>query len=151
MIAGSRSISASDAAALLPHAGKRVFLTIGRNELAAFAGVEGVDFLVRLVEPLAAPLPLHGEFIFGRGPFTVEDERGIIARHAIDLLVTKASGGAATAAKLTASREAGIPVVMLRRPQSSGGAQVERIEDAVRWLEERMAVLAVGRRSDTLR
>ncbi len=136
--------SAADAAALLPQAGKRVFLTIGRNELAAFAGIESVYFVVRLVERLPTPLPLNGEYIFGRGPFTVEDERGIIARHAIDLVVTKASGGAATAAKLTAAREAGISVVMLRRPPSSSGAQVERIEDAVVWLEERMAVLAAG-------
>lgn len=137
--AGDRWIevdSASAAAALLPQYGRRVFLTIGRGELAAFAAVKDVSFFVRLIEPPPAPLPLVCEIILGRGPFTADEERSIIARHAIDLLVTKSSGGAATAAKLGAARATGIPVVMLRRPRSSGGLQVERIEDAVRWLEE---------------
>jgi precorrin-6A/cobalt-precorrin-6A reductase len=136
--------TAAEAAALLPQAGKRVFLTIGRGELEAFAAVEGAHFVVRLIEPPATQLPLACEVILGRGPFTVDDERGIIARHAIDLLVTKASGGAATAAKLAAARAAGIPVVMLRRPASLAGVQVERIEDAVRWLE-RLAFSAAAR------
>ncbi|HLI20396.1 MAG TPA: precorrin-6A/cobalt-precorrin-6A reductase, partial [Stellaceae bacterium] len=81
---------------------------------------------------------------FGRGPFTIEDERDIMARHAIDLLVTKASGGGATAAKLAAARAIGIPVVMLRRPDSGGGMRVEHIEDAVRWLEENLATLSAA-------
>ncbi|HEY3918557.1 MAG TPA: cobalt-precorrin-6A reductase [Stellaceae bacterium] len=130
--------SAAEAAALLPARGKRVFLTIGRGELGAFAGIAHVRFLVRLIEPPSTQLPLDCELILGRGPFTLEQERTIIERHAIDLLVTKASGGAATAAKLSAARAVGIPVVMLRRPEPSGGASVERIEDAVEWLEERL-------------
>lgn len=132
--------SAAAAAALLPQCGRRVFLTIGRGELAAFAAVEGVAFLVRLIDPPATPLPLACEIILGRGPFTFEQERSIIERHAIDLLVTKASGGAATAAKLAAARAAGIPVVMLRRPDGPDGACVERIEDAMEWLEKRLAI-----------
>lgn len=140
--AGDRWIeveSAAAAAALLPHHGKRVFLTIGRSELAAFAAVEGVAFLVRLIDPPAEQLPVACDVVLGRGPFTFEDERGIIARYAIDLLVTKASGGAATAAKLAAARAASIPVVMIRRPAGSPGAGVERIEDAVEWLEKRLS------------
>jgi precorrin-6A/cobalt-precorrin-6A reductase len=128
--------AAAEAAALLPRAGKRVFLTIGRRALDAFASVEGVYFLVRLIEPPATQLPLAAEVILGRGPFTFEEERGIIERYAIDLLVTKQSGGAATAAKLRAARAAGIPVIMVRRPSAVGGARVEHVEDAVRWLEE---------------
>lgn len=130
--------SAAAAAALLPARGKRVFLTIGRRDLDAFAGIAGVYFLVRLIEPPPAPLPLDCGLIFGRGPFALAQERIIIERHAIDLLVTKASGGAATAAKLAAARAVGIPVVMLRRPDDSGGASVERVEDAVKWLEDRL-------------
>jgi precorrin-6A/cobalt-precorrin-6A reductase len=133
--------SPGEAAALLPRMGKRVFLTIGRAGLEAFAPVAGVYFLVRLIERPAAQLPLACELVLGRGPFTVDDERGIMARHAIDLLVTKASGGTATAAKLAAARAAGIPVVMLRRPPAVAGEQVAEIEDAVGWLEERLARL----------
>lgn len=141
--AGDRWIevdSAADAAAVLPRYGKRVFLTIGRSALGAFASVEGVAFLVRLIDPPATPLPVACDIILGRGPFTFEEERTIIERHAIDLLVTKASGGAATAAKLAAARAAGIPVVMLRRPGSPAVASVERIEDAMEWLEKRLAI-----------
>lgn len=143
--AGDRWIevdSAPEAAALLPAQGKRVFLTIGHRDLAAFAGLAGVYFLARLIEPPAAPLPIDCELIFGRGPFTLDHERIIIARHAIDLLVTKASGGVATAAKLAAARAVGIPVVMLRRPNGGGGATVERVEDAVKWLEERLVTVS---------
>jgi precorrin-6A/cobalt-precorrin-6A reductase len=132
--------SATEAAALLPQHGKRVFLTIGQRELDAFARVAGVYFLVRLIESPAAPLPLDCEVILGRGPFTFEQERIIIARHAIDLLVTKASGGAATAAKLAAARAVGIPVMLLRRPIGPGGTSVARIEDAVEWLEEQLVI-----------
>jgi precorrin-6A/cobalt-precorrin-6A reductase len=132
--------SAAEAAALLPRAGKRVFLTIGRRELDAFAPIDGVYFLVRLIEPPATQLPLAAEVILGRGPFTFNEERGIIERYAIDLLVTKESGGAATAAKLVAARAAGIPVVMVRRPSALSGARVERVEDAVQWLEELLMV-----------
>jgi precorrin-6A/cobalt-precorrin-6A reductase len=138
--------AAAEAAALLPQYGRRVFLTIGRSDLDAFARVAGVYFLVRLIEPPAAPLPLDCEVILGRGPFTFENERIIIARHAIDLLVTKASGGTATAAKLAAARAAGIPVLLLRRPTGPDGTSVATIEDAVRWLEERLDILPAARR-----
>lgn len=137
--------TAAEAAALLPRLGKRVFLTIGRRDLDAFAHTDGVFFLVRLIEPPAAQLPFADEVILGRGPFTFEEERGIIEAYAIDLLVTKESGGAATAAKLAAARAAGISVVMLRRPRAPAGAGVECVEDAVRWLEELLMVSTLPR------
>lgn len=131
--------SAAEAAALLPQHGKRVFLTIGRRDLDTFARVTDVHFLVRLVEPPPVPLPLDCALIIERGPFTLEHERLIIARHAIDLLVTKASGGEATAAKLAAARAASIPVIMLRRPNPPQAASVAHIEDVVEWLEQYLA------------
>ena len=132
--------SAAEAAAVVPQHGKRVFLTTGRRALDAFAGVTGVYFLVRLIEAPQAPLPLDCTLIIERGPFTLEHERLIIARHAIDVLVTKASGGAATAAKLAAARAAGIPVIMLRRPSPPLAASVAYIEDVVGWLEQHLAI-----------
>ena len=39
-------------------------------------------------------------------------------QHPIDVLVTKNSGGAPTAGKLTAARHLGLPVIMVSRPAS---------------------------------
>lgn len=129
-------VDAAEAVGRLPQLGQRAFLTIGRSALAAFSGAKGVHFLVRLVDPPLAPLPLASyEVVVGRGPFALDEERSIMTRYAIDVLVAKASGGGATAAKLEAARLLGVPVIMLRRPQGGLGACVERIEDAVAWLD----------------
>jgi precorrin-6A/cobalt-precorrin-6A reductase len=121
------------AAALLPGLGRRAFLTVGAKEVGAFAAVAGVWFLVRLLAE--APPPFPGSLVVaGRGPFTVAAERDLMRRHGIDILVTKASGGAATAAKLRAARELGLPVVMVRRPASADGAVVDSVAAAVEWV-----------------
>ncbi len=113
--------SLADAAARLPALGRRVFLTTGRLGLAAFAGLDRLHFLVRSVEPPEPPLPRHTETILHRGPFTLDGERELMRRHGIDVLVTKDSGGTATVAKLTAARELGLPVVVVRRPPAPAG------------------------------
>ena len=62
------------------------------------------------------------------------DERQLLQHHAIDVLVCKASGGAATEAKLIAARELGMPVIMVRRPPPEPGEAVDTIEAALDWL-----------------
>ncbi|HWU08335.1 MAG TPA: cobalt-precorrin-6A reductase [Streptomyces sp.] len=104
------------AAQLLPELGSRVFLTTGRMGLAAFAALDPLWFLVRSVDAPDAPHPARMEVLLDRGPFSLEGERELMRRHRIDVLVTKDSGGDATAPKLTAAREAGIPVVVVARP-----------------------------------
>ncbi|MET7850843.1 cobalt-precorrin-6A reductase [Streptomyces avermitilis] len=104
------------AADLLPELGRRVFLTTGRLGLAAFAHQAELHFVVRSVESPEPPMPPDTEVLLARGPFTVADELGLLREHRIDVLVTKDSGGAATSAKLTAARELGLPVVVVRRP-----------------------------------
>ncbi|GGS63806.1 cobalt-precorrin-6A reductase [Streptomyces griseoviridis] len=128
--------SPAEAAALLPGLGGRVFLTTGRTGLAAFADApDDLWFLVRSVEPPEPPYPARTETLLDRGPFTLDGERDVLARHRIDVLVTKDSGGAATAPKLTAAREAGLPVVVVRRPPVPDGvAVVADPEAALRWL-----------------
>ncbi|MEV5789279.1 cobalt-precorrin-6A reductase [Streptomyces sp. NBC_01281] len=113
--------SLTEAAALLPGLGRRVFLTTGRLGLAAFAHLSGPHFLVRSVEAPDPPLPPDTEVLLARGPFTLDDERALLLRHRIDVLVTKDSGGAATSAKLTAARDLALPVVVVRRPPLPGG------------------------------
>ncbi|MGW4984495.1 cobalt-precorrin-6A reductase [Streptomyces mirabilis] len=108
--------SLPEAAALLPSLGRRVFLTTGRLGLAAFAHLSELHFLVRTVEPPEPPMPQDMEVLLTRGPFTPDDEQALLRAHRVDVLVTKDSGGEATAAKLTAARDLALPVVVVRRP-----------------------------------
>lgn len=116
--------SLAGAAELLPGLGSRVFLTTGRMGLAAFAALDALWFLMRSVDAPEAPHPVRMEVLLDRGPFSLEGERELIRRHRVDVLVTKDSGGDATAPKLTAAREAGIPVVVVGRPPVPPGVPV---------------------------
>ncbi|MEE9545456.1 MAG: cobalt-precorrin-6A reductase [Rhodospirillales bacterium] len=127
------------AAALLPGTGRRPFLTVGSGGAEAFANMPGLWFLVRLMAPPEAALPLADYAVtIGRPPFTVENERRLIGEHQIDLLVTKQSGGKATEAKIIAAKEAGIPVIAVRRPDPEPGDVVITVEEALAWLERRV-------------
>lgn len=124
------------AAARLPALGRRVFLTTGRQGLAAFAAVRDAFFLVRCVEaPDPAALPPEHELVLDRGPFTVDGELALIDRHGLDVLVTKDSGGAMTQAKLAAARERGLPVIVVARPSRPAGETVQTVEQALAWLD----------------
>lgn len=106
------------AARLAARLGRRVLLTVGAGEVAAFAKTGGPSYVVRLIEAPRRRLPLRDyRVVLGRGPFRLEGEIVLMRRFRIDLLVTKASGGPATEAKIIAARKLGIPVVMVRRPQ----------------------------------
>jgi len=135
---GDRWIEVDDlagAAAALPGLARRVFLSVGRQELRTFRAVRDCWFLVRLIEPPRAALPLaEAEIITARGPFTVEDERQLMTSRRIEALVSKNSGGDATYAKIAAARELGLPVVMVRRPPPPPGEIVEAVEAALDWI-----------------
>ena len=127
--------SMSAAAAIVGRVGRCAWLTIGASEIVCFSAVTGLHFLVRVVDPPRQPLPLHScEVIVRRGPFTLLDECRLLRRHAIDVLVCKASGGAATEAKIIAARELGLPVIMVRRPAREPGEAVETVEAALDWI-----------------
>ncbi|MGD6753128.1 cobalt-precorrin-6A reductase [Streptomyces sp. BH105] len=126
--------SLAEAAEAVRGAG-RVFLTTGRMGLAAFAHVDDADFVVRSVDAPEPPAPPRMSVLLDRGPFTLPGERAVLADHAIDVLVTKDSGGAATSPKLVAAREAGIPVIVVRRPPVPTGVPVATtVTEATAWL-----------------
>lgn len=126
--------SLPEAAALLPAMGERVFLTTGRGGLAAFAASD-LWFLVRSIDPPDPPAPRRMHVVLGRGPFTVDAERELLRTHAIDMLVTKDSGG--PDAKLVAARHEGVRVVVQRRPPvPEGVAVVDSVERAVAWVRD---------------
>ncbi|MFI9532249.1 cobalt-precorrin-6A reductase [Nocardia fusca] len=122
-------VAAADTAAGL---GDRILLTIGRQGVAAFAGRARPWYLIRAIDPPAGVLPPRHEILLARGPFTVAEESELLARHRIDVVVTKDSGGAATAAKLTAARAAGMPVVVVDRPPVPAGVTVVATVEQVR-------------------
>jgi len=111
----------ADAARALGDAPRRVLLTIGQKELAPFRAAPWHDYVLRSVDPPdPALVPRGAVVIAARGPFIVADEIALLRAHRIDVIVTKNSGGDATAAKLAAARALGIEVVMVRRPAPPG-------------------------------
>ncbi|MDG4824055.1 cobalt-precorrin-6A reductase [Asanoa sp. WMMD1127] len=123
------------AAAVLPRHGARPFVTTGRQHLAAFVTL-GMPMLVRCVDPPTEDLPHTVEVLLDRGPYTIDGERELLRRHAIDVVVAKDSGGDATRAKLDAARERGIPVVLVDRPLTVAMPTVETPEAAAARVRE---------------
>jgi precorrin-6A/cobalt-precorrin-6A reductase len=114
-----------------------VFLTTGRQGLGAFAGLTA-RCLVRSVDPPEPPLPERTTVVLARGPFTVAEELALMRQHGVDVVVTKDSGGSMTAAKLTAARELGVPVVLVRRPPVPPGVPtVGTVDEALAWVLSR--------------
>jgi precorrin-6A/cobalt-precorrin-6A reductase len=133
--------SLTEAARVAPDYGRRAFLTVGAKELQAFAGMERMWFLVRLVDQPAEPLPLlHHQVVTGRGPFTSEDERKLLQQHRIDMVIARNSGGDATYGKIAAARALGLPVLLLRRPippfDLPASAVFASAEDALAWIDK---------------
>jgi len=126
------------AAALVPRLGRRVLLTTGRQGLAAFAAIDAW-FLIRCVDPPEPPLPAEHELLLDRGPYTVAGELALIDRHAIELVVTKDSGGGLTEAKLDAARERGLPVIVVDRPPRPATPTVATVAEALAWARDHHA------------
>ena len=124
-----------DAAALIPKV-STVFLGTGRQTLDRFSGLLGCRVICRQIDPPTAPFPFEGgEFLIGRPPFPVAREKLIFAQLGIDWIVVKNAGGDASATKLTAARELGIPVLMIARPASPKAMRVDNPVDALTWAQ----------------
>jgi precorrin-6A/cobalt-precorrin-6A reductase len=118
---------------------RRVFLSLGRLELGAFASAPHHHYVARTIDPPGdVALPPDIRLLFGRGPFDRESETVLLERERIDVLVSKNSGGAATYGKIEAARSRGIPVVMLARPDKLRGHAVENADAAMIWLEQQL-------------
>ena len=124
---------------------RRVFLTVGQQELAPFSLAPWHNYLIRSVEPPdPALLPATARYIAARGPFREDEERRLLEREGIEALVTKNSGGAATAPKLAAARALGIEVVMVARPVAPPGETVPDAAGALAWLDHVVAMWKRG-------
>ena len=135
-------LDTGDAVRVLGMASRRVFLALGRQELAPFASAPQHHYLIRSVDPIQPPLAVpHARYIEERGPFGEEEERALLIEHAIEAVVAKNSGGDATYGKIAAARALGLPVLLIRRPADSGGRRVSDVSEAIAWLDH---VLATG-------
>jgi precorrin-6A/cobalt-precorrin-6A reductase len=133
------------AAAMLGSPPRRVLLTVGQKDLAPFRAAPWHHYVLRSVDPPAAKaLPPHVTVIAARGPFALADEERLLHDERIDVVVTKNSGGSATAGKLAAARNLGLPVVMLARPPLPQTATVGSVGQVLEWLEQRHAASPRG-------
>jgi precorrin-6A/cobalt-precorrin-6A reductase len=124
---------------------RRVLLTTGRLDLAPFASLRDMHFVVRTVEA-PGPMPLNDATVIrARGPFDVASEVALLRDHHIDTLVTKNAGG--PDAKLVAARRTGVAVLMVRRPPVGSGAQAANALEARAWLEQQRDHILASRRA----
>jgi len=133
--------SMGDAALAPGRAPQRVFLTVGRLPIEAFAKAPQHFYLIRTIEPPEYPLPLPNyQIILERGPFAVKAEETLLRDKAIDVLVTKNSGGEAAFAKIFAARQLRIPVIMVARPGAAAAALHDPL-DAIEVILRHQAAL----------
>jgi precorrin-6A/cobalt-precorrin-6A reductase len=132
--------SVADAVGKLGRKPRRVFVALGRQELAPLSTAPHHSYLVRSVDPVDPPLAVpDARYICARGPFELAAERELLAGEKIDALVAKNSGGAATYAKIEASRELGIEVILVRRPERNKVETVNDVLEAVSLAHQRLA------------
>ncbi|NIA69164.1 cobalt-precorrin-6A reductase [Pelagibius litoralis] len=141
-VAGDHWITVADAKAAaraLAGRARRVFLSVGRQELEAFEALTDIWFLVRMIDAPRGDLPLRNyEVVLGRGPFEANGERALLLLHGIQALVAKNSGGEATYAKIAVARELGLPVVMIERPVCRKAETATSVDDALSWIAARL-------------
>lgn len=129
------------AVAALAGPAQRVMLAIGRQNLSAFAAQPQHLYLLRLVDPPEADLPLpRTHVIVDRGPFTEAADQALMQAHGIDLVVSKNAGGSGAYAKIAAARALSLPVVMIARPGTPDqpdlptGRELHDVAQAMAWL-----------------
>lgn len=122
------------AVAALPADRTRVFLAIGKQNLAPFAA-RSHHYLLRLVDaPKAPPLP-DCTVVVARGPFTAKNDLDLLRAQRISHIVAKNSGGTGADAKLIAARELGLRVIMIDRPALPARHVVGSVAEVMAWLD----------------
>lgn len=125
------------AVAALPDAPTNVFLAIGRQHIAPFAGKPQHTYTLRFVDPPEASLPFAADVIVSRGPFTLQSELELLRARGIAWIVARNSGGDGARAKIDAARMLGLLVIMISRPQLPERLRVDGVADVMQWLGHR--------------
>jgi precorrin-6A/cobalt-precorrin-6A reductase len=115
---------------------RKVFLTVGALQLTEFADAPHHHYLIRTIDPPATLSRLASHrLILARGPFSLDDELALMRAERIDALVTKNSGGTATAAKLAAARALNMEVIIVERPAPENDPAFETPDEILNWLD----------------
>lgn len=124
------------AAALGYEMQRRVLLAVGRMHLSIFAKHPLHFYLLRLVDSPAAELPFpHHHVIVARGPFKAAEDQALMAKHRIDVVVSKNAGGSGAYAKIVAARALQRPVIMVGRPYVPPRKAVVDVAGVLDWLQ----------------
>ena len=115
----------------LPLQPVRVFSGLGRLALDALSAAPQHHWVIRVIDPIAQPLGLpHATIIAARGPFEAQDDIALFKEHAINVVLAKNAGGAASYSKIEAARALGLPVYMIGRPSIPDRAIVRSVDEA---------------------
>lgn len=112
---------------------KNIFYTNGQINRQLAIELDGIAELNEAFGPAQyiirsakeTELPQYSQWVQAIGPFNVNDEKALLEKYQVDLIVCKNSGGEATKAKLEAARTLGIRVLMLQRPHIESSAEVQ--------------------------
>jgi precorrin-6A/cobalt-precorrin-6A reductase len=140
----SEVASETEAAVALGAEPRRVFLALGRQQLAPFGRAPQHFYLVRSVDPVEPPLAVpDAAYVVERGPFSASADRALMEAHRIDRLVCRNSGGDAAYGKIAAARALAVPVILIARPSlPEAAATVGSVDEAVAWLDHALALPA---------
>lgn len=99
---------------------KSIFITTGQLDqqtLTLLSTKLEAQLIIRTAIKTDQKAQANIKWVQAIGPFTREDEMALMQQYAVDALVSKNSGGDATAAKLQAARQLNVPVYLLKRPK----------------------------------
>ncbi|MEM8663073.1 MAG: precorrin-6A reductase [Pseudomonadota bacterium] len=119
-------------------AGSTVFLAVGAGGVAPFLPRRDVNLVARTIEAPYVGRRHDMVIIQARGPFDVEDERELWDKYRFDAMVTKNSGGDATAAKLVVARERRTRVFMVKRPRGQPWPSARTVDRMMRKLRRHL-------------
>ncbi|MEM9045180.1 MAG: precorrin-6A/cobalt-precorrin-6A reductase [Pseudomonadota bacterium] len=125
----------ASAVAALPSGG-RILATTGQDQLQPYMDRTDLAVWLRTIED-PGPLPGHISLVQARPPFTIEEERDLLANHGITHLTTKNSGG--DRSKLDAAEAVSVAIHVIARPAPPPGPSAESLEEAVAWLAQTVA------------
>lgn len=111
----------------------RVFAATGRDSAEMLAHHDGPVFLRQLHEHTGTS-PSNCTFVFGQGPFEVDEEVSLFRSLQIEVVMARNTGGLAGFPKIAAARAMDLPVVLISPPGRETQKTVSQITDMLDWV-----------------